>query len=159
MCPDSRRFILNQLSPTYDKLGQYMDIDLIPYGNANVSYPNHDFKPYFQCQHGHDECYGNRAQACVIDLTKSTRPSLNYVRCMFAADNWKETRVTAQKVSTSVGLFMAFIRALRLESIPAFVTIILSPIPRVCTDSVLLRRRWLGFSSSAFMANKANKKC
>jgi hypothetical protein len=99
ICPDSRKFILNQLIPTYDKLSQYMDIDLIPFGNANVSYPNYDFKPFFQCQHGPDECYGNKAQACVIDLTKSTRPSLNYIKCMFAADNWRETKITAQKVS------------------------------------------------------------
>ncbi|CAG2103650.1 unnamed protein product [Medioppia subpectinata] len=97
ICPDSRRFILNQLIPTYDKLSPYVDVDLIPFGNANVSYPNHDFKPYFQCQHGPDECYGNKAQACVIDLTKSTRPSLSYIKCMFSADNWRQTAITAQK--------------------------------------------------------------
>jgi len=98
ICPDSRRFVLNQLVPAYDKLSKYLDIDLVPFGNANVSYPNHDFKPYFQCQHGPNECYGNKAHACVIDMTKSTRPTLNYIKCMFEADNWKQTMVTAEKV-------------------------------------------------------------
>ncbi|CAG2167806.1 unnamed protein product [Oppiella nova] len=104
ICPDSRRFILNQLIPTYEKLSPYVDIDLIPFGNANVSYPNHDFKPYFQCQHGPDECYGNKAQACVIDLTKSTRPSLSYVKCMFSADNWRQTVMTAQKCAETLSM-------------------------------------------------------
>lgn len=99
ICPDSRRFVLNQLIPAYDKLSQYLDIDLIPFGNANVSYPNHDFKPYFQCQHGPNECYGNKAHACVIDMTKSTRPTLNYIKCMFEADNWKQTEITSLKVT------------------------------------------------------------
>lgn len=104
ICPDSRRFILNQLIPTYEKLNQHLDIDLIPFGNANVSYPNHDFKPYFQCQHGPNECYGNKAQACVIDITKSTKPTLNYLKCMFEADNWKQTMTTAQKCSERLNL-------------------------------------------------------
>jgi hypothetical protein len=90
------------LIPAYEKLSQYLDIDLIPFGNANVSYPNHDFKPYFQCQHGPAECYGNKAHACVIDMTKSTRPTLNYIKCMFEADNWKQTEITSQKVIYSL---------------------------------------------------------
>lgn len=50
--PDSRQFFLRQLAPTYDKLNRYMDVELIPYGHANVSYPRHDNKPVFHCQHG-----------------------------------------------------------------------------------------------------------
>jgi interferon gamma-inducible protein 30 len=106
ICPDSRRFVLDQLIPTYDKLNQYLDIDLVPFGNANVSYPNHDFNPYFQCQHGPNECYGNKAHACVIDMTKSTRPTLNFIKCMFEADNWKQTQITSQKCGERLNLNM-----------------------------------------------------
>lgn len=52
LCPDSRRFFLHQLAPTYEKLNRFMDVELIPYGHANVSYPRHDNKPVFHCQHG-----------------------------------------------------------------------------------------------------------
>ena len=39
------------------------DIELVPYGNAQVitRYP-----PSFKCQHGEDECYGNIVELCAI---------------------------------------------------------------------------------------------
>ena len=98
ICPDSRRFILNQVVPLHEKFDQFIDLELVPFGNANVTYPNHDNKPVFQCQHGPDECYGNRAQACVIELIRNQKLSLNYVNCMFEDEEWKQPRITAEKV-------------------------------------------------------------
>ena len=37
LCPDSQKFIREQLFPTYEKLGQYMKIEFIPFGWASVS--------------------------------------------------------------------------------------------------------------------------
>lgn len=37
LCPDSQNFIRDQLFPTYEKLGQYLKIEFIPYGFASVS--------------------------------------------------------------------------------------------------------------------------
>lgn len=36
LCSDSRFFILKQLIPTYDKLHDYMILDFVPYGKAEV---------------------------------------------------------------------------------------------------------------------------
>lgn len=76
-----------------------MDVELVPFGNANVSYPRHDNKPVFHCQHGPNECYGNRAQACVIELTKNTDLAIRFVKCMFEQSDWKDTPATAKRVS------------------------------------------------------------
>lgn len=72
-----------------------MDIELVPFGNANVSYPRHDNRPVFSCQHGPNECYGNRVQACVIEQLKNTELAMKYVECMFDHSDWKNTRITA----------------------------------------------------------------
>lgn len=36
LCSDSRNFVLKQLLPTYSILHEYMELDLIPYGKAQV---------------------------------------------------------------------------------------------------------------------------
>jgi len=36
LCPDSIQFIRRQLYPTFNKIGQIMDINLVPYGKAEV---------------------------------------------------------------------------------------------------------------------------
>ena len=38
LCPDSVDFIVDQLYPAYQKLGQYLDIKYIPFGFASVSF-------------------------------------------------------------------------------------------------------------------------
>ena len=38
LCPDSKAFITTQLYPTMAKLGKYLDISFVPYGNAEVSF-------------------------------------------------------------------------------------------------------------------------
>lgn len=37
LCSDSRYFVLKQLNPTYELLHDYMTLDFIPYGKAEVS--------------------------------------------------------------------------------------------------------------------------
>ncbi|KAI7688502.1 Gamma-interferon-inducible lysosomal thiol reductase [Sarcoptes scabiei] len=104
ICPDSRKFFLNQLYPTYEKLNRFMDVELVPFGNANVSYPRHDNKPVFHCQHGPNECHGNRIQACVIEMVRNTDTSLRFVHCMFQQSDWKDTSATARRCAQSMQL-------------------------------------------------------
>lgn len=60
LCPDSKKFHLEQLKPAYKKLANYIDLELIPYGNAEFVGPDK-----MKCQHGERECEGNRVMACV----------------------------------------------------------------------------------------------
>nr|XP_027205503.1 gamma-interferon-inducible lysosomal thiol reductase-like [Dermatophagoides pteronyssinus] len=104
LCPDSRNFFRNQLYPTYEKLNRYMDVELVPFGNANVSYPRHDNKPVFRCQHGPKECYGNRVQSCTIEMLKNTDLSIRFVHCMFDQKDWLETSQTSRRCAEQMQL-------------------------------------------------------
>ena len=37
LCPVSIRFIKDQLYPTWEKLGKYMEVEFVPFGKASVS--------------------------------------------------------------------------------------------------------------------------
>lgn len=58
LCPDTIAFIVNQLEPTWEALGQsgdYLVIDYVPYGNAHQAYDSSSGKWVFTCQHGPNE--------------------------------------------------------------------------------------------------------
>uniref|UniRef100_A0A1B0F9A4 Uncharacterized protein n=1 Tax=Glossina morsitans morsitans TaxID=37546 RepID=A0A1B0F9A4_GLOMM len=55
LCPDSKRFMQNQLGPNYDELGDFIDIKLVPFANAKSV----DDGKEIVCQHGPAECLGN----------------------------------------------------------------------------------------------------
>ena len=38
LCPFCDKYIVEQLYPTYQKLGRHTDLDYIPYGNAKTTY-------------------------------------------------------------------------------------------------------------------------
>ena len=61
-CPDSKKFVNEQLYPTYQKLKSIINLKLVPFGNANVSINRGGRSLSYQCQHGPDECWGNKYQ-------------------------------------------------------------------------------------------------
>merc|ERR1712156_1039918 len=58
--------------PTYQKLGQYLNIEFIPYGFASYL-PDGNGGWDFACQHGPNECTGNLYQACLINALKKLK--------------------------------------------------------------------------------------
>ena len=58
-------YIGEQFYPTYKKLGKYIDIDYVPYGNAKMEYHPSNSSYTFSCQHGPEECVGNKIQGCL----------------------------------------------------------------------------------------------
>ena len=36
LCGGCHDWILNEMFPTYQKIGKYMEVDFVPYGNAHV---------------------------------------------------------------------------------------------------------------------------
>jgi hypothetical protein len=83
LCGDSKRFIRSQLYPLMKNGGEeYLSVEFIPYGKASTTVSGSSFT--FSCQHGKDECNGNKMHACAIKyLNKDT--TLEFIRCSMAA--------------------------------------------------------------------------
>jgi len=74
----SRDFMVHQFFPTFAKLGTYINPELVPYGNANLTQLGR-----FTCEHGEDECQGNLVHACVANTKPGgTGRSMAYIGCM-----------------------------------------------------------------------------
>lgn len=89
LCPDSAKFINEQLYPALQQFRGNVDLKLIPFGKA--SYRTQGSETTFECHHGPNECYGNKVHACAIQHIEgsSYEPNntkevltLNYVNCL-----------------------------------------------------------------------------
>lgn len=99
LCPDSRRFILEQLLPAFELIPNRIILDLIPYGKANTKVTSQELS--FSCQHGPTECLANKIHACAIKYT-AQEPSvqLKYIACMIN-DNY-DPEYAGEKCATEV---------------------------------------------------------
>merc|ERR1712018_790751 len=61
LCPDSTRFISNQIPEMYAALSQEVSINFVPYGFASTT-EDENGELHFECQHGERECAGNIVQ-------------------------------------------------------------------------------------------------
>ncbi|XP_065309363.2 gamma-interferon-inducible lysosomal thiol reductase-like [Dermacentor albipictus] len=103
LCYACHDFILHQLHPTYGKLEDYLDVDILPFGNAHMHVTNGTVK--IQCQHGPDECYINEVQTCAVKYVHPTRKLLDFVACMLSQnDPTKAGKPCAVKVGTDWGV-------------------------------------------------------
>ncbi|XP_060524499.1 gamma-interferon-inducible lysosomal thiol reductase-like [Cylas formicarius] len=83
LCSDSRAFITNQLYSTYKSIGSdIIALELIPYGN--VFEINTTGTVVYSCQHGPQECYGNKVHGCALTLFPLD-DTLNFINCSEAA--------------------------------------------------------------------------
>jgi len=82
-CSDSEAFMRDQLAPAVAKLGPYFDVDVTAYGKASDTankYGGFDFT----CQHGPEECYGNKMLACARKHIPHHEAYLNFTLCAMA---------------------------------------------------------------------------
>ncbi|XP_047484749.1 gamma-interferon-inducible lysosomal thiol reductase-like [Penaeus chinensis] len=63
LCSDSMKFFKSQLYPVWQDLQDIIDLEFIPFGKARAT-PTETGDYEFECQHGPDECYGNRVMSC-----------------------------------------------------------------------------------------------
>merc|ERR1712024_88980 len=70
-CPDSTRFISNQVPKMWAALSQEVSINFVPYGFASTI-EDEDGELHFECQHGERECAGNIVQVEIIRNTIDT---------------------------------------------------------------------------------------
>jgi len=112
LCPDSARFINDQLYPAKrGPLGKYFDVNLVPFGKA--SWVTFGADVNFTCQHGPPECYGNKIQACALEHIQvnsyqntHTRDSLilEYVNCLMKLGNQRDSVYPGARCASAVQL-------------------------------------------------------
>ncbi|VVD00452.1 gamma-interferon-inducible lysosomal thiol reductase-like [Leptidea sinapis] len=93
LCPDSKHFFIKHLGPVTEKLSDFLDVALIPYGKATTSENNGQY--YFNCQHGEKECYANKIHACSIDILNNTMTAVKLTVCMID-DNYDADGILTQ---------------------------------------------------------------
>ncbi|XP_074038786.1 gamma-interferon-inducible lysosomal thiol reductase-like protein [Leptinotarsa decemlineata] len=84
LCPACVYFFKNQLGPAYYQIGDKIKVDLLPYGNSRIDVV--DGKVTIICQHGESECYGNRVQACALDIGVGNS-GIEFVLCAMNSSN------------------------------------------------------------------------
>ncbi|CAK1587408.1 unnamed protein product [Parnassius mnemosyne] len=86
LCPDSKRFITTQLAPVWRDLRGAVKVKLVPYGKATHDKVNGKWQ--FTCQHGADECYGNKLQSCILkDRSLLDTDKMELVICLMSQAN------------------------------------------------------------------------
>jgi len=85
LCPDSTRFISQQVPDMWAALSNEVSINFVPYGFATTTEAA-DGELEFECQHGAAECQGNIVQACSLYLTKESPDiQVSLITCMMSA--------------------------------------------------------------------------
>ncbi|XP_026492656.2 GILT-like protein 2 [Vanessa tameamea] len=99
LCQGCIQFDKNQFNPVVQKLNQYLNINLYPYGNAKTI--EHDGQYEFKCQHGPPECYGNKLHACAIDYLQNITKAVQFNACMM---DYKSNDDAADRCAKSMSL-------------------------------------------------------
>lgn len=85
LCPDSMNFVVSQLWPTYNTIGSILNLDLVPYGKASYTAERGSYR--FDCQHGPQECQGNKIHSCVLNSYPNISRALPFIQCSLAASD------------------------------------------------------------------------
>jgi len=83
LCPDSQRFINEQLAVTWEDFNEgELVVELNPFGKANWSIAGNHYD--FTCQHGDLECACNMAQACMLNILPDQKDLIPTIHCMMS---------------------------------------------------------------------------
>lgn len=94
LCWQSVRLIQRQLYPVWLDFTENLNISFVPYGKA-VYNRNEKGLYSFECQHGPQECLGNRIQACALrELKGDEIKTMNYIKCFMSYDNFYSYNTT-----------------------------------------------------------------
>uniref|UniRef100_A0A0K0E2E6 Saposin A-type domain-containing protein n=1 Tax=Strongyloides stercoralis TaxID=6248 RepID=A0A0K0E2E6_STRER len=75
LCPDCQEFILGTLHDVYTHFEKYIDLELIPFGNARMD----EETKKITCQHGEEECKVNKYEGCAINFLEKPFP---FIYCL-----------------------------------------------------------------------------
>ncbi|XP_053649486.1 gamma-interferon-inducible lysosomal thiol reductase isoform X1 [Cherax quadricarinatus] len=80
LCPDSQRFIVQQLYPVWRDLKDIIQLDIHSFGKT-VEY---DGGSRFTCQHGSRECRANTMLTCAKKYIADESQFLDFVKCVMS---------------------------------------------------------------------------
>ncbi|VEN58289.1 unnamed protein product [Callosobruchus maculatus] len=76
--PLCKKFIKEQLYPTFQALQSYLDLEVVPFGMTKMT--EKDGKYNFKCTFGPKECYTNEIHSCVVDIYPRMQ-AMEFLRC------------------------------------------------------------------------------
>jgi len=89
LCPYCQDFVANNLNDALDKgVLEMANIKVVPYGNARTNSSGQ-----ITCQHGSNECTGNRLENCVLDrMTKANETMLRKLKAIVCLETkgWEQ---------------------------------------------------------------------
>ncbi|CAH1971378.1 unnamed protein product [Acanthoscelides obtectus] len=100
LCPGCRYFIQHQLYSVYTQFANYLELDMVPFGNAEFRKVGNKWQ--FDCQHGPKECYGNIIHACSLN-SSTTTAALGFIACCEGQQDSTSDQ-TFQKCASRTGL-------------------------------------------------------
>lgn len=81
-CPDTSRFVHQQLLPVWQELSvtNRITLKIVPFGKAKCDPVGNDYS--CKCQHGPPECELNQLMNCVIEIVKNPRQYVPVISCI-----------------------------------------------------------------------------
>ncbi|KAH0822276.1 hypothetical protein GEV33_000516 [Tenebrio molitor] len=73
------------LYPNYSQLKDYIQLEFVPFGKATHNFV--DNKWLFDCQHGPNECKGNKYQSCALAQNNGQDKDVAFVHCVMRERN------------------------------------------------------------------------
>merc|ERR1712004_10623 len=85
LCPDSIKFVSRDVPAAWRLFGPDLRISFKPFGKASWSHHDpdeHGVEFDFECQHGPDECFGNKVLACALWFVEEPALQVPFMECL-----------------------------------------------------------------------------
>merc|ERR1712012_1382016 len=85
LCPDSIKFVSRDVPAAWRLFGPDLRISFKPFGKASWSHHDPDENGVefdFECQHGPDECFGNKVLACALWFVEEPALQVPFMECL-----------------------------------------------------------------------------
>lgn len=105
LCGGCRDFIMSQFYPTFLKVGDIMNVTLVPYGNAQETRYGDEWR--FTCQHGEAECVGNLIETCAISILQNVTVYFPFIHCLETNIAGNDPLSAAERCATQLGIDFA----------------------------------------------------
>ncbi|XP_037083182.1 gamma-interferon-inducible lysosomal thiol reductase-like [Pollicipes pollicipes] len=82
LCPDCQDFISGGFADAWRAVPEILNVTLVPWGFATATPDGDGWR--FTCQHGREECRGNKLHACGVRQAPSSGASVDFSVCLEA---------------------------------------------------------------------------